>query len=154
MDQDIITWEALEHEPRENSTDWYWALGIISISVALASILIGNILFAVVILMGAVLLALHTRRDPRVVRHEINTRGIVSDRYLYPYETLESFWVEHPELPNPKLIVKSKKTFVPYIILPLDDIDGEYIRYYLGAFLKEEPHSEPLSHKIMEYLGF
>ena len=43
---------------------------------------------------------------------------------------------------------------MPYIIIPLGDADPETVRNFLLEYLNEEEHSEPLSHKLMEYLGF
>jgi hypothetical protein len=47
---------------------------------------------------------------------EINDRGIIIDNVLYPFLSLESFWIHAEERPA-KIILKSLKTFSPYIIV-------------------------------------
>ena len=66
---------------------------------------------------------------------------------------LESFGIEEDEDVY-KLLIKSKKNFMPYLVLPLeaDIIPG--VRSYLGARLEEKEHRESLPHKIFESLGF
>lgn len=150
-----FSWSAPEHVYTEKGPDWFWAVGIITLTLAIAAIAYGNVLFAIVIVVGAVALTLQSLRRPQTVEFAIGERGITADETLYPYSTLHSFWVEH----NPheqKLILQSQKTLMPYIVIPIDksEVDPEAVRHELLYFLPEEEHLEPLSQKIMEYLGF
>ena len=157
-----IAWSAFEYHYHPKTNDWYWAVGIIAVSVAATSVIFGNILFAFFILISAFALCIVAARKPRLLSCEINDRGIVTDASLYPFTTLESFWVEDyahiRELDNPhhvpKVILKSKKLFMPYIILPIEAVEPDAVRDALLEFLPEEEHMEPLSQKIMERLGF
>lgn len=150
-----IQWQAHEYEYIEKDTNWFWAVGIITAALALVAILVGNILFALVILLAGFTLSLHAARKPDIVNFEINPKGVKVDATLYPFSTLESFWVDELNEINPKIIFKSEKPFMPVIILPMPaETDPEDIREYLRYYLEEEEMYEPLSHKLMEYLGF
>jgi hypothetical protein len=154
MEYNAIAWEAYEYKPRNHSSDWYWALGIITVSIVIVSILLGNILFGVFVLLSAFTLALYTKRHPHVIRLEINQTGVVMKNKLYPYDSLESFYIDIEADPD-KLVLKSKMRLMPYIIIPLNpDLDYEEIREYLLHYLEEDHHPEPLGHKILDYLGF
>jgi len=148
-----ITWSAQEYEYKEKTTDWYIALGIIAISIATASFLLGNILFAILILLGTFTLAMYSMREPGIMEIELSKRGILVNDSIYPYNTLESFWVEEYDK-EPKIIIQSEKALMPYIIIPLGDADPDEVREFLFEYIDEEEHHEPLSHKLMEYLGF
>ena len=87
----------------------------------------------------------------RIIEFEINEEGIIIDKKLYLYNTLESFWIIGKEK---KVIVKSKKLVVPFLILPLENVDPKYLREHLIKYIKEEEMSEPMAHTIMEKLGF
>ena len=155
MDHDPIIWEAFEYEPRKRSNDWYWALGIIAIAIAAVSLFFGDLLFAVFILIGAATIALYARRPPKVITYELDNVGLVIEKNLYPYTILESFWIEDDSFHNPKLLFKSRKVFMPFIIVHLhDDLQKDIMRAYLRQFLDEVHHDEPLSHKVFDYLGF
>jgi hypothetical protein len=149
-----IGWEEYEYEFSKKGPDWFWALGIISISIAVTAIILNNLLFAILILVGSFTLGLYATREPDIVNYEANQRGIIIDDKLYPYNSLDSFWIEH-DIEKPKLIVQSKKLLMPYIIIPIDpEVDTDDLRDYLLDHVDEEEKREPLSSRIMEYLGF
>jgi hypothetical protein len=150
--KDSIHWQALEYEYHEKTADWFWALGIITIALSAIAVLLNNILFAIFILLGAATLALYAVRKPELVSFEINNRGIVINKTLYPYSTLESFGIETDG--PPKILVKSKKMFVPYLVMPVSEEAIDFARTYLLQYLEEQEHREPFSVKLMEYLGF
>ncbi len=148
-----LSWTALEYEHRERSGDWFWILGIVALGGAILALIFGNALFAVFIVIGAVTLGLYALRHPRSVAFEINAQGVVVDTVLYPYKTLESFGI-HEHLHEPRLIIKSQKVVMPYLTLPLADVQPDAIRTALAGKLPEEDIPESLGEKVMEMLGF
>jgi hypothetical protein len=149
-----IHWQTLEYEPRKKSTDWYWALGIIAVSAAVTAIILGNILFAILILIGAFLVGIFAAKDPEIINCEINDRGVVINKTLYPYKDLDSFWVEIYSEEDGKLILKSKKTLMPHIVIPIEEASPESVHEKLLEHLEEEEMSESISEKILELFGF
>jgi hypothetical protein len=149
-----IAWQSPEYEYVEKSSDWFWAMGIISVGIAVTSIVLGNILFAVLIIVGACSLAIYAIRKPEFVYYEVSQRGVVVNDKLYPYSSLDSFWVEHGTI-QPKLFITSKKLFMPQIVINIgSDVDTDDLRDYLLDYVDEEEQRESLSTIIMEYLGF
>src|SRR3954468_3465446 len=94
MDETSLRWEAFEDEHREKTEDWFWALWIIVITAALSSIIYGDYFFAVLIILGGILLAHFAKRQPQVVSYELNYRGLKIGSRIYPYQHIKSFWVE------------------------------------------------------------
>ncbi len=148
-----IAWSTQEYEYKEKKTDWYIALVIIAISISLASFLLGNILFAILIIIGTFTLAMYSIREPGTIDVELNKRGIIVNDIIYPYNTLESFWVEEYDR-EPKIIIQSEKALMPYIIIPLGNIDPDKVREFLFEYIEEKEHHESLLHKLVESLGF
>ncbi|MBI2618292.1 hypothetical protein HYW58_02465 [Candidatus Kaiserbacteria bacterium] len=151
---DTISWQGYEYDHHEKSSDWFWALGIIALSSAVTAVIFKNILFALLIIIGAFVMALFAARRPHMVHFEINKRGIGIDETLYPFKTLESFWIEEDEHGHHVLILKSQRVVMPYIVIPLSDENMEDARNVLLTKLKEEELREPVSHKILEFFGF
>ena len=157
MDFTPLKWEAHEYDHFERSTDWYWAVSIVTLSVLALSFLFDDILFGLLVLIGVFTLMLYVHRKPTLIQYEINKKGVRVEKTLYIYNTIESFWVDsHVEHHAPKLILKSSKMIMPYIVIPVDTsvVHPDDIHSYLIEFLPEEEHHEPLSHKLMEFLGF
>lgn len=155
MQQQPLEWTALEHEHIHKSSDWFWALGIIAIAGAATAIIFNNILFAIVILIGAFTLGINAAKPSAQVSFKITQRGILINSTLHPYSSLESFWVEDTsEHTSPKLLVKSKKLLAPHIVIPIESVSSEDVRNFLLEYLSEEEDSESLAQKIMEFFGF
>lgn len=153
MPQDI-TWKAHEHSHTDKGTDWFWALGIIAVSVALVSILFQNFLFAILILVGSFTMALLARKEPRELTFGLNQRGIIIDDSLYPYKMLKSFYVQDRYGDEPVLIVDARRFMTPHLVASLHATNPEQIHTYLSEFLPEEELEEPLSQRILEKFGF
>lgn len=150
-----VQWNAFEYERKHKTVDWFWALGIVAIAGAGAAFILGNILFGILIIIGSFTLALFANRHPDLIQFELNQRGVVIGDTLYPYNTLDSFWVNDTHKnADPKLIIKSKKILMPYLIIPLANEDYQAIHDYINEYLKEEEHNESLSHKILELFGY
>lgn len=153
MEELSIKWSAPEYHHYERSNDWFWAVGIITICITILAFFFGNALFGILILLSAGILIFFVLRVPENVDYEISTRGITVGKELHPFLTLESFWIEtrHGE---PKIIFKSKKTIMPFIIIPIHEESVDDVAAVLRNFIEEKELAEPVSHQLMEYLGF
>lgn len=150
-----LHWEAFEYEMRERSSDWFWAVGIITVAVAVTAIIFNNVLFAVVILLGGFVLSMYAAKPPRKIDVVIDEIGIRVDRHFFPFRSLESFWIdEHHHVP--KMLVKSQRLIMPYISIPLDldEVEADDVRRYTSRFIPEIFHGESIFEKILERLGF
>lgn len=153
MEHRSISWEALEHEHGEHSSDWYWILGVVAVSLAVLFAFFDNYLLAIIILLGAFAAALNAHRGPQIMYCELSARGVIINNKAFPYAHLDSFWIDHYTR-TPKVLFKSNKAFSPFIIMPLGEADEDMIREFLSQYLDEEEHTEPAIQKLLEHLGF
>lgn len=149
-----ITWEAPEHHHIEKSGDWFWALGIIALCGAVAAFFFGNFLFAILILIGAFAMALVAVQKPKVLAFSVSTRGVRVGEKIYPYSTLESYFIDEESPNGPQLLLKSKHLYMPLIIMPIPPEYTDDIEDLLLDRLPEEELEEPLAHKVLEIFGF
>jgi len=149
----LIKWTGPEHHYTHKTHEWYWAVGIIALTVAVLAFIFSNPIFAVFIIVGAFALTLAAHRPPRMISIEINDRGVVIDKTLYPFLHLESFWIDNDHN-EPRLMIKSRKMFVPLISLIIRDMDDEDVRQVLLKYIAEVEHPETLGKRVLEVLGF
>lgn len=149
----ILRWSAYEHEHIERSVDWFWALGIVAVSIALTSILFGNVLFAILIIVAAYTIGRIARTPPELVEFELSDRGVRVGGTLHRYDEIISFWVEDELDKAPLLLVDTIKFMSPNLIIPIEGIDPHEVRVFLQERADEVPMKEPVSHKILEFLG-
>ncbi len=153
MQNSPIEWEALEHHHEEKSSDWFWAVSIVAIAIAVTAIFLHNLLFGILVLVGTFSIILNSLRHPKIHKMKIDVRGVTIDTFHYPYKSLDSFWINEKEDP-PVLLLKSQRFFMPLVVLRLEGVDTNEIREYLQEFLYEDEMHEPLLQKIAERFGF
>lgn len=153
MNPTLLEWKTLEHTYTEKSRDWYWSVGIVSLTMVILAIIFGNILFSIFLIVASISLILFASRKPDEIICSINDKGIMVDKTFYPFLTLDSFWIDTAHH-SPKLSVKSSKTVMPMIYIPLGEANPDGIRKILLKYISETEHAEPISHLILERLGF
>ncbi len=149
----LISWHAPTHLYVEKKPDWYWVVGIITLALAAVCIIFGQIITAIFVVVAAVALVLHASHPPKQMYCEINDRGIIVDKTLYPFLSLDSFWIPHDEVPH-KLILKSRKLLMPLFVIYIDEVDPESIREILLKYIAETEHHEPFLKHLLEGFGF
>jgi hypothetical protein len=154
-----ISWTAPEYDHHEHTTDWYWAVGIVSVSFAIALIIVGNILLSIILLLGIGTLLSYAKHPPRSIEYQLSKKGVRAGTTLYPWDTLDSFWVleghsneKHDFMP--KLLITSKKTFMPHIVIPLTMTVLTEAHQAMAHMMHEEPQMEPLHDRVMRLIGF
>lgn len=159
MNTEIIFWVAPEHEHREHASDWYWAISIITVSLAAAFIIVGNMLLSIVVLLGVGMLLYYSKFPPRMIEYKISKSGVRVGDKLHPWESLHSFWIiekdedEH-DYHEPKLLLVSKKNFAPHVLIQLNEYILEDVRHVMKHMLPEEPRVEPFVERLARKAGF
>jgi hypothetical protein len=149
----LISWHAPAHYYVEKKPDWYWVVGILTLAVAVVCFIFLQIIPGIFVIVAAVALVLHASHPPKRVYCEINDRGIIVDKVLYPFLTIDSFWIPHDEFPH-KLILRSRKLLMPLIIIYVDEVDPESVREILLKYIAETEHHEPFLKHLLDGFGF
>lgn len=156
MNSELLSWHAYEPRGRTRRADWYWILGIIATTLALASLFLGNILFAVVIVVGAFALgAVHFKRDEAHV-FSLGPHGLHIGNTLYPYRSLISFSILEyidPETP-PLLSIHTKNILAPHLHIPLTNVSVDDVYDILSQYVPMEEHEMGLIDTVVDFLGF
>ncbi len=152
----ILEWEGREYDHNPKSTDWYWALGIIAVSGTVASVLFGNYLLAVLIIIATTAFALHASKHPPVHRFRLVEQGIMIGDDMHPFERMISFSVLEDvkgEL-SPMLSIKTESWFSPHLIIPLNGVDVDVVYDYFLYYVKEDEHHHTFNDLVAAWLGF
>ena len=148
-----VTWEALEHHHIEKGSDWFWALGIITLCATITAFFFGNFLFAILIMLSGSTMALFAGRAPQLIAFSVSTRGIRVGDNIYPYTTLDAYCIDEESQPEPQLLIRSKRMHMPMIILPIPPEYIHDIEDLLFERLSEEEMEEPFGSKVLEFFG-
>ena len=151
--QEILVWSAPEYTHRSRGVDWFWGLGVFIVVGAIASVYFDDALFAIVLILAGITLALFAVRHPEEVEYALSPKGVRSGDTFYPFSSLESFWVTekgHEE----KIILISKKLLMMHIVIPVEGHSADEVKAFLGQYLPAVEHHEPFIYVLAERLGF
>lgn len=149
-----LSWQVDTHEHKGHSADWYWTLGLLALAGAGLSVFLGNLLLAVILLMGSGCIGYLSARGPREHQVRIDQKGVVLDGTVYPYKNISSFWVEEAPEREPRLLVSTTGIMHPQLIIPLlSGARASAVRQYLRRFAKEEEQPPHLGQHVAELFG-
>jgi hypothetical protein len=152
----IAEWEGREYEPYKKSTDWYWALGIVAVAGAIASVLFSNFLLAILIIIATAAIALHTIKEPALHHFRLVETGLMVGDDLHLFERMTSFSVlediegEYP----PILSIKTESWHSPHLAIPLSGVDADQVYAYFLTHVTEGEHHHTFSDLVAAWLGF
>jgi len=137
-DEPSFAWEAPEYENIEKHPGWYWITGGILLAIVVYAIVTNSILMAIVFILIGMLGYIFAERDPRIIHMGISSDGIKVDNYFYEYDDLKSFWIFYEAEEGIKVLsLHSKKTFLPYIHIPIGNTNPILVREVLINYLPE-----------------
>jgi len=152
----LFEWEGREYPHSPKSADWYWVIGIIAVASTIASILFGNYLLALLVVIATVTIALHGAKLPPLHRFRVVERGLAIGDELYPFDNMISFSVLEDiegELP-PLLSIKNDSWLSPHLMIPLEGVDAETVYAYFLQHVDEGQHSHTFTDLVAAWLGF
>jgi len=136
---EIISWQVPEYEKHERNKSWYIFAGIIGLLFLVYAIYTKNFLFAVIIIVVALIIILHDSREPDLIKTSITDEGIIVGRKFYDYDEIKNFSIVYkPKQKVKNLYFEFKNVIRQRLSIPLDDINPLSIRETLLKYLPED----------------
>jgi hypothetical protein len=149
-----ITWEAPEHHHVEKGSNWYLVLLILVFALFVTAIIFNNVILALLIAVAGATLAIAASKPPRLVTFAVTVRGVRIEENLFPYSTLEAYYIDEEDHKGAQLLLRSKQRFMPLLVMPIPDEYIDEIEDILKERLEEEHMEESLLSKVLELFGF
>lgn len=149
-----FSWDFPEYITHDRSLPWYVLSSLVVVGLFAFSLITGNILFAIIIILATIITVYIGRRQPRIMNIKLTEEGIVVENRFYPYSEIKNFWIVH-EMPNiRKLYFEFSSPLIPRLSVPYQDQDPNQLRNYLLQYVEEsdEREGEPISEAIGRWL--
>ncbi len=151
----LYQWDFAEFEHHERGVVWYVVAALAAIGLVVYALVTANILFAVIVILVAVLIVYIQRREPREMTIKVTQEGVVIENRLYPFEDIKSFWIayEIPDVHN--IYFEFKSVSIPRLSVPYDvSVDPNELRRYLLQYVPENQEREgrPISELLAKLL--
>jgi|SRR3989338_52048 len=148
-----ITWHApsFYYNPQKR----YLASIIIALLLGAVAILFlqKDTLSAVFLIMSSLVLILYANKRPEINKIIIDDYGIRVGGNSFLFSELRSFWIEYMPGENKELSLESKKWYLPYVKVSLENQNPLEIRSWLVSFLPEREHEKSLVDLISRRIG-
>lgn len=135
--QNVFVWEMPEHAHYHRTPRWYLIVSLIALASVIYGVFAQNYLFALIVLISAVILILSGNEEPKNILVQIGHNGVVIDGIYSSFDDLHNFSViYHP--PFTKILyIERNSTLKPRIKIFLEDEDPIAIRDHLLRYLPE-----------------
>ncbi|MFH1111818.1 MAG: hypothetical protein V1712_01975 [Patescibacteria group bacterium] len=147
----LLAWQFPEFREIERSRLWWIVALVILVVLLVYAIRDFNFLFAIIVIIGAAIIWVDSRKKPALLDFAIHQQGVAVGRRFWLWNELDFFWIAYrpPEITS--LYLQPKAALKPRLSIPLVNINPLKIREILTKFLREdleredEPTSEALS---------
>ncbi len=147
-----LQWQGQEFEFTPKSSAWYWTLGILAVGSATAAVIVGNILFAIILILAGATTALLGSRRPATHVFRITDRGIHVGEQLFRYENISRFAIDEGE--PKKFLFELKQGLVKVMTVPLDGVDHRALRMELKNHnIEETEHLHSFVSHLSDWMG-
>ncbi len=146
----LVVWEIDEYPRQVHSRRWYAIAGVAGLGLIIYALATANFLFAVIILMFAVIRLVADFKEPDRLTVGVTTTGLVIGDTYYDFRAVKNFTIlyEPPEVKT--LYVDFNSLWEPLLAIPLEDTDPNIVRECLLPFCPEnlERTQEPLTDRL------
>jgi hypothetical protein len=152
--KNYLEWTAPEFEYYHKDKSWLVMVGLIAAGLFLWALLTKNIIFALLIGLSYFATMAYGLKKPAPVKLVVTSQGIKINQTLYEFDNLKSFWIFYQPPQVREISLRSKKTIMPYIKLPLGEQNPVEVREVLLKYLPERKHKESLIDNFARSLKF
>lgn len=153
-----LKWSAPEFEYHEKGVGWYWTVVILGIILITLSLIQGNFLFSVFVVVAGVLVMLWGKQLPHQINFKITSSGVdAGGKKFYAYDHLTGFAsrrLDEHEAGYSELILRQKHRLSTYIKFLAPNKILDEARHLLNQYLPEVEYDDSLVDHVSRWLRF
>lgn len=139
----LMAWTIPEYERHARSIGWYILAVLAGIALLVWAFITASYLFAIIILMVAVILYRQASRTPATLHFALTEDGLeLGDRHFYSYKDLATFWIVYEPPDVKRLFFTFKSSVRPYLAVPIENQNPVAIRKTLQRYIAEDLERE------------
>ena len=146
-----FAWRAANRPNERKTASWYWSIGVLAGGGALASLIVGNFLFAVLLVIGAFTIMIAGSQPPVEVAYAISDSGFHINTQIVPWESIVNFAITEDE---PYVLTVATNTLFGTMSIPLSSVDHRGVRtLFLNNNIEEADSLPTFTESVMRALG-
>jgi len=112
-----------------------------------------DMLTSIFLLLSSLVLILYSNKRPEMSNVSIDQRGVAIGNAIYYYKDLKSFWINYDPSSLKELSLESKRWYLPYVTISIENNNPLLVRSLLISFLPEREHEHSLVDIIARKIG-
>ena len=148
-----ISWEApsFYFNPQKR----YFSLVIVALVLGGGAMLFfhRDTLTAIFLILSSLVLILYSNKRPEISKITIDQAGVKIGDMLYYYKDIKSFWIQYNPGEAKELSIESKKWYMPYVKISIEDKNPLSIRSLMINFLPEREHEKSIVDIVARKVG-
>jgi len=150
----LLKWNFPEYESPVRNKSWYFVSSLAFIIILVYSLVTSNFIFAIFLILFALIIFLHLKGSPLEVEFKIYEDGLVLGNRFYEWAELKSFRLVYKPPYVKRLYFDTKNNLTPEVSVNLEKENPLEVRKILKNYLKEdlEKEEEILFDKINRWL--
>lgn len=152
----LMSWKAREFIQYDRNPAWNAVVYVICAIILIYAIWTMNFLFAVLVVLSAIVITIYSQRKPNLLDVAIMRKGFKINDNLYTYEDdIENFWILYNPPDLKVLNLKRKQSFFPNLVIQLEDQNPLKVRDLLLKQIPEDvTQEESTIDKFARRIGF
>lgn len=150
----LISWEIPSYHKHEKPKVWYIYFFLFTALCLVYSYFNQNPLFALIVILCAILYIANEKNDPKKLIFAITEDGIVIENKFIPYKKLKAFYILYQPPLIKNVYFQPKNPIAQVITIPLGEENPVEVRKILLQYLDEDlekedmPGSESIGHML------
>lgn len=150
----FLVWEVDEYPRYERSLFWYLAAGVVGIGFLWYALATVNFLFALIVIIFAIILLLSGTREPHRLRAALTEDGLELGTRFHDWHDFTAFWLVYDPPLVKTLYLAPKSALQPPFGVPLGGANPNLVREKILRYVKEdlERDDEPFCDSLARLL--
>ena len=134
----LLEWEGPEYEHHPKEKKWYLVASLILSAIIIYALVNNSPIMAITFVLVGIVGYIQLEKKPQILSFKVTYDGILVGDELYHFDNIKSFWIFY-QPPHIKILSLSVDAILlPYIHIPVHQIDPVKLREVLLDFIPEK----------------
>jgi len=152
MEEKELKWKVPEYPQYVRGRNWYIIASILGILLLTYSVITGNFLFAVIVILAVLISVVSSRSQAEIVEFKLFHDGVKMGDMMYSWDKFQAYWIvkEEDKENHYNLGLDLKNVLKTDLYVPIKNYDIKEVEEFVAKHLKKNPDrkEEPLSYFI------
>ena len=150
---EYISWQAPSKHHAVNKRYLMIVISVLLLGAVGVYIFKQDIIMAIFLILASIVIMLYSTKKPELKNIVIDISGVRIGEDGFIYKELQSFWIDYNPGFDKELSLESKRWYLPYVTISLENQNPIEVRSWLMNFLPEKEHEKSVIDILFKKIG-